>query len=107
MEMTQQDFEERAARVEAGEGDDEDQRLVKHYYREGYELGAEPSDGSWLLGDDRPSDYTKLTKRELVAELESRKDANGDPLVFDRQASNATMVEVLKANDQLRADQES
>lgn len=44
MEMTQQDYEARKQRVEAGVGTDEDARLVKQYERDGYttEPKAEP-----------------------------------------------------------------
>jgi hypothetical protein len=41
MELTQKDFDERHQRVQAGTGDDEDRRLVKHYLGEGFT----PSDG--------------------------------------------------------------
>lgn len=36
MELTQKDYEERVNRVAAGNGDDEDLRLVKHYEDEGF-----------------------------------------------------------------------
>lgn len=98
MELTQQDFEERAARVADGTADDEDRRLVKHYRREGFEIGADDSDGSWLF-EGTEDNYETLTKKRLIAELEQRKDANGDPLVFDRQARNETLIEQLRAND--------
>lgn len=100
MDMTQEDFEERAARVADGTADDEDKRLVKHYQREGFEVGADPADASWLF---ETADYSAMTKKELVAELEKRTDANGEPLVIDQQARNAALIEQLKANDVLRA----
>lgn len=48
MELNQADYEERKRRVDAGEGDDDDQRLVKLYEREGYTCrpGGSPSGGS-------------------------------------------------------------
>jgi len=77
MQMTQQDFEERLARVDDGTADDEDRRLVKHYRREGYVRGDEPVDGSWLAGqhaaiDDTPDsvendEYTEMDYRDLQA----------------------------------------
>lgn len=106
MEMTQSDYDERLTRVADGTADDEDRRLVKHYEREGFEpSGDAPADASWLVDTDgtEPPDYSKLTKKQLVSELENRKDANGDPLVFDRQASNASLVEQLQDNDQLHS----
>lgn len=36
MELTQQDYEQRYARIRDGEGTDEDRRLVKHYERQGF-----------------------------------------------------------------------
>lgn len=39
MELTQQDFDTRNARVQDGTGDDEDRRLVKHYLAEGFTPG--------------------------------------------------------------------
>lgn len=39
MEMTQQDYDDRKARVDAGTGDDEDARLVKEYERQGFTPG--------------------------------------------------------------------
>jgi hypothetical protein len=36
MELTQQDYDARKARVDKGEGDDEDARLVKHYEVQGF-----------------------------------------------------------------------
>lgn len=36
MELTQKDYDERKARVDAGAGDDEDARLVKHYEANGF-----------------------------------------------------------------------
>ena len=42
MKMTQKDYDERAARIAAGQGDDEDRRLVEHYEREGF--GPERTD---------------------------------------------------------------
>lgn len=38
MELTQADYDERKNRVNAGSGDDEDARLVKHYEDNGFEL---------------------------------------------------------------------
>lgn len=37
MQLTQKDYDERKQRVDAGDGDDEDARLVKHYEAEGFE----------------------------------------------------------------------
>ena len=69
MEMTQQDFEARKQRVDAGVGTDEDARLVKLYEREGYRPSAEiepqpdsdsaesaPGGGSAPDGDAEPDD---------------------------------------------------
>lgn len=71
MEMTQQDFEDRLARVEDGTADDEDRRLVKHYRREGFTPGDEPADGSWLAGlggdDAENDDYDAMDYRDLQA----------------------------------------
>jgi hypothetical protein len=39
MKMTQQDYDARKARVDAGQGDDEDARLVKEYERQGFTPG--------------------------------------------------------------------
>ncbi len=36
MELTQKDYEERVNRVAAGQGDDEDLRLIKHYESQGF-----------------------------------------------------------------------
>lgn len=36
MELTQQDYEERINRRAAGQSDDEDLRLIKHYEEQGY-----------------------------------------------------------------------
>lgn len=46
MELTQADYEARKGRVDAGEGDDEDRRLVKHYEREGYTWPGSSSETS-------------------------------------------------------------
>jgi hypothetical protein len=40
MQLTQRDYETRKARVESGQGDDNDRRLVKHYEREGFAVKA-------------------------------------------------------------------
>lgn len=107
MELTQSDYDERKARVADGTADDEDRRLVKHYEREGFEpSGDTPADASWLVDTDgtEPPDYSKLTKKQLIAELDKRKDGNGDPLVFDRQAPNASLVELLEQNDRNHAE---
>lgn len=42
MELTQQDYEERKGRAEAGTATDDDLRLVKHYERQGYGEPTEP-----------------------------------------------------------------
>lgn len=42
MELTQKDYNERKARLDAGTGDDEDARLVKLYEREGFGPVADP-----------------------------------------------------------------
>lgn len=42
MELTQSDYDERKARVAAGNGTDEDLRLVKHYEDQGF--SAQPVD---------------------------------------------------------------
>jgi hypothetical protein len=114
MELTQDDFEERLSRVEDGTADDEDHRLVKHYRREGFEPGgsAPASTARNPFADDDESeqggvDYAKLTKKQLIAELDKRKDVNGDPLIFDRQAGNATMVKQLEENDRATAEREA
>jgi hypothetical protein len=46
MQLTQQDYDARKARVEDGTGDDEDARLVKHYEAEGYEWRGNSSQTS-------------------------------------------------------------
>lgn len=121
MELTQQDYDDRRARIDDGTADDEDRRLVKHYMLEGYgaddsapvrnpfelgDAGNERADGE-ALGDDTDAapDYAKMTKRELVTELEQRRDADGNPLVFDRTARNESLIEQLQANDRMRAEQ--
>lgn len=40
MESTQQDFEDRKARIDAGTGSDEDRRLVKQYEKQGFAVGG-------------------------------------------------------------------
>lgn len=37
MELTQADYDERAARIDAGTADDDDRRLVELYEREGFQ----------------------------------------------------------------------
>jgi hypothetical protein len=108
MEMTQDDFEERLSRVEDGTADDEDRRLVKHYRREGFEPGgsAPASTARNPFADDdevdnpAPTDYSKLTKRELVAELDTRTNSDGTPLEFDPSARNDVLIGTLQQNDQ-------
>lgn len=41
MELTQQDYDTRKARVDKGEGDDEDARLVKQYEAAGFTAGGQ------------------------------------------------------------------
>lgn len=41
MKMTQQDYQERAARIDDGTASDEDRRLVEHYEREGFARDGE------------------------------------------------------------------
>jgi hypothetical protein len=41
VELTQRDYDERKARVDKGEGDDEDARLVKHYEANGFTTEGE------------------------------------------------------------------
>jgi hypothetical protein len=107
MELTQQDYEERKAHVDDGTADDEDRRLVKHYERQGFTLGDDGSSAVRNPFEDTEeseqetgtSRYAAMTKRELVAELETRKDANGGPLVFDRSARNDALIACLEEND--------
>lgn len=75
MELTQKDFEERYARDQAGTGDDEDRRLVKHYLAEGYTPGdgeatgkpadsvPQPVDAPAAPADGDGGDDGKQTKR--------------------------------------------
>ncbi len=97
MELTQQDFEERLARVEAGTADDEDRRLVKHYRREGYVAGDEPVDGSWLAGGQEPpdDDYEQLGYRDLQ-KLARERELNAG-------GSEADLKARLREQDQQRA----
>jgi hypothetical protein len=46
MRLTQRDYEERQARLADGTSPDpdDDRRLVKHYERQGFALGAQPVD---------------------------------------------------------------
>jgi hypothetical protein len=73
MQMTQQDFEERLARLDDGSADDEDRRLIKHYRREGYVRGDEPVDGSWLAGQHAVvNDDTDTIENDQYAEMDYR-----------------------------------
>lgn len=49
MDMTQQDFEARKARIDDGTADDEDRRLVKQYTEAGFVPGGKPPE------QDRPA----------------------------------------------------
>jgi len=46
MKLTQKDYEERVARLADGTSPDpdDDRRLVKHYERQGFTVGAQPVD---------------------------------------------------------------
>jgi len=90
MELTQDDFEDRLARVEDGTADDEDHRLVKHYRREGFEPGGSAPARNPFADEDAPVEYAKLTKRELSAEL-TRLGVEHDP-----SARNDVLIEQLK-----------
>lgn len=50
MELTQQDFEQRMDRRDAGQASDEDARLIEHYEREGFIREPKATDTS-----DRPA----------------------------------------------------
>lgn len=99
--MTQDDYDERLTRVADGTADDEDRRLIKHYEREGFEpSGDAPADASWLVDDnDGPPDYSKLTKKQLCAELDKRTELDGSAVQYSSTASNPTLVELLEQND--------
>lgn len=110
MEMTKVDYEERKQRIADGEGTDEDRRLVKHYDRE----QAKQSDDSvpaWLLHDqpeeedgDPEAGYSALSKRQLIAELSERKNADGQPLGYPSNGNKATLISILEENDRQAAD---
>ncbi len=72
MKMTQDDYEQRAARIENGTATDDDRRLVELYEREGYTRGtdAEPAalelvatgEAEVIKGEDKPRP-AKATRR--------------------------------------------
>jgi hypothetical protein len=101
MELTQQDFEERLARVDDGTADDEDQRLVRLYRNEGYVAGGEPVDGSWLAGQQAAVDdgYDNLEYRELQA-LARKRELNAGGSATD-------LLERLREQDAKLAAEQS
>lgn len=77
MELTQQDFQERLARIADGTADDEDLRLVKHYRREGFT--ADPAAITDEGDEESESDgYDDLDYRALQGVARDRGvDASG------------------------------
>lgn len=78
MELTQEDFDERNARVEDGTADDEDNRLVKLYKREGYQKPrGGPVADTQAYDEQEEGDvdvpYEEWSRAELVTELKARK----------------------------------
>lgn len=107
MEYTQGDFEERLARADAGTDTDEDRRLIKQYRREGFTADAAvPVRNPFEQDDDTDvaADYSKMTKKQLTAELDKRKNEDGAPLHYPPNAPNATYVELLERNDRMAAE---
>lgn len=96
MKLTQQDFEERLARVDDGTADDEDRRLVKHYRREGFVAGDEPADGSWLAGAQAADEYDTMEYRDLQALARERE--------LNAGGSTADLIARLREQDQQRHD---
>lgn len=80
MKMTQQDYDDRKARADKGEGSDEDTRLVKLYEREGYTATpASPQDAHEGAEGADEAKYERLSDDQILKEVEDRQlDADGD-----------------------------
>lgn len=89
MTMTQQDYEDRKARVDDGSATDEDHRYVRQYERDGYSVGRKdgdrPSAGN---STERSSDETRkpLEKNETGDPSSARTTVN--PSKTDRSGSS-------------------
>ncbi len=100
MELTQQDYEERKSRIDAGTASDDDRRLVKHYERQGFSLGAvNPFEQDAEVETQASgTDYRSMTKRELKALLDDRK------IDHPSSANNDTLAEMLEQHDRARQE---
>jgi len=72
MEMTQQDYQERAARIDDGTATDDDRRLVELYEREGF-----ARDGETLVSKLAVSTDAEVIKAEPAKKATPRKRAGG------------------------------
>jgi hypothetical protein len=80
MELTQSDYEDRKSRVDAGTGDDEDARLVKHYERQGFTWDGNRTETS--------SDTTPNKRKRSVRQSLSTAPTTSRPSSKDRTESS-------------------
>lgn len=74
MELTQQDYDERVARQAAGNGTDEDRRLIQHYQDQGF-TGDDNSAGKRLGAPENTP--TAPDSNEQAGDTETAKPAKG------------------------------
>lgn len=102
MELTQQDLDERVDRVAAGDGTDEDRRLIQHYAREGFEPHAVAEDDA--VEYTGPKDYAAMNVEQLRQEVADRRDGAGNKLFSPAGARRAELVSTLENNDREHAE---